>query len=118
MRISDWSSDVCSSDLPRANPDFTAQTPETRTFTDADGKVWTLHQSATFADSTIRFTGEVYTWPVEWDLSGADRWVKIKAAGITRRLQPGRKPLKPSLRPESRREGKEGVSTCRSRWCT
>src|SRR3546814_10170009 len=44
---------------PRANPDFTAQTPETRTFTDADGKVWTLHQSATFADSTIRFTGEV-----------------------------------------------------------
>src|SRR3546814_12279037 len=55
---------------PRANPDFTAQTPETRTFTDADGKVWTLHQSATFADSTIRFTGGVYTWPVEWDQIG------------------------------------------------
>src|SRR3546814_13174613 len=90
---------------PRANPDFTAQTPETRTFTDADGKVWTLHQSATFADSTIRFTGEVYTWPVEWDLSGADRWGKIKAAGITPRLQRGRKP---PTRAAEGRVGEEG----------
>src|SRR3546814_6757177 len=79
MRISDWSSDVCSSDLPRANPDFTAQTPETRTFTDADGKVWTLHQIATFADSTIRFTGEVYTWPVEWDLRSEEHTSELQS---------------------------------------
>lgn len=80
-----------------ANPDFTVHEPEVRTFTDAAGRVWTLHDSAAITDSTIRFVGETNYWPVSWDLSGADQWVAIKAAGITRRLQRGTKPLKSSL---------------------
>jgi hypothetical protein len=80
-----------------ANPDFTALEPETRTFTDDAGNEWTLTASATLVDPSIRFTGEAKSWPLEWDLSGADRWVKLTAAGITRRLQRGKKPTKSSL---------------------
>lgn len=80
-----------------ANPDFTAQEPNTRTFVDAAGRTWTLQASAALADARIRFTGEASSWPPEWDKSGADRWVKLTAAGITRRLQRGKKPLKSSL---------------------
>jgi len=80
-----------------ANPDFTGLEPGVRTFTDPSGKVWTLNGSATIVDTTIRFTGEAKSWPMEWDLSGADRWVRLTAAGLTRRLQQGTKPLKSSL---------------------
>lgn len=80
-----------------ANPDFTAHEPDTRTFTDDAGRTWTLHDSAVLADTSIRFTGEAKSWPLQWDLSGADRWVRLTAAGITRRLQRGSKPLKSSL---------------------
>lgn len=80
-----------------ADPDFTVHEPTARTFTDDAGNAWTLAASATLADPTIRFTGEAKSWPLEWDLSGADRWVKLTAAGITRRLQRGKKPLKSSL---------------------
>ncbi|MEU4386569.1 hypothetical protein [Promicromonospora sp. NPDC023805] len=80
-----------------ANPDFTVHEPDTRTVTDDAGRTWTLHASAALVDLSIRFTGEAKSWPPEWDLSGADRWVKLTAAGITRRLQRGKKPLKSSL---------------------
>lgn len=80
-----------------ANPSFTVHEPNVRTFTDAAGRVWTLHASAALVDTRIRFTGEAKSLPPEWDLSGADRWVKLTAAGITRRLQRGKKPLKSSL---------------------
>jgi hypothetical protein len=80
-----------------ADPDFTVHEPTARTFTDDAGNTWTLAASAALVDATIRFTGEAKSWPLEWDLSGADRWVKLTAAGITRRLQRGKKPLKSSL---------------------
>lgn len=80
-----------------ADPRFTEHEPETRTFVDDAGRTWTLHDSATIADTSIRFVGEAKSWPPESDLSGADRWVKLTAAGITRRLQRGKKPLNSSL---------------------
>lgn len=43
--------------------------------------------------SSIRFAGEVAAWPPRWELSAADVWVPVQAAGIKRRLGAGRKPL-------------------------
>lgn len=80
-----------------ANPLFAGYEPEDRTLTDTAGRTWTLRGAATFRDPAIRFTGEAASWPAKWDLSGADQWVNLTAAGITRRLQQGKKPLKSSL---------------------
>lgn len=71
--------------------------PEDRTLLDTDGRTWTLYGGATFTDPSIRFTGECSVWPPNSDLSGAEQWVPIKAASISRRLQRGTKPLRSSL---------------------
>lgn len=52
-----------------------------------------VHNGTTYR----RFTGEVSTWPLRWDLSGADVWVPIQAAGIIRRLGQGRPPALSAL---------------------
>lgn len=44
-----------------------------------------------------RFVGEVVSLPVRWDVSGADVWVPLEAAGILRRLGQGTKPLRSAL---------------------
>lgn len=77
--------------------DFTDQEPEDRSMTDAEGNVFTLNGNDLFVAGGVRFTGELKSWPMQWDLSGADRWVQATAAGITRRLQKGSKPVKSSL---------------------
>lgn len=48
----------------------------------------------------VRFTGEVVSWPVRWDLSDSDVWVPLTAAGTLRRLGQGAKPLRSPLRRE------------------
>lgn len=45
----------------------------------------------------FRFHGEIVSWPVGWDLTGNDVWVKIEAAGILRRLNQGNSPLHSTL---------------------
>ncbi|WP_344014192.1 hypothetical protein, partial [Nocardiopsis exhalans] len=50
------------------------------------------------APDVVRFTGEVTSWPVRWDLSDSDVWVPLSAAGILRRLGQGAKPLRSPLR--------------------
>src|SRR3546814_15762474 len=94
MRISDWSSDVCSSDLRRVRPprsescstmDQTAFRPAVR----ADAPVLT---------ELVNHAGEgipLYLWD------------KLREPGETA-WEVGRS--------EERRVGKECVSTCRSRW--
>jgi hypothetical protein len=81
----------------RKSLDFSGHEPEARTVADAITGTWTLQNSATFTDDSIRFAGEVSKWPVRMDLSGADVWVPATASGILRRLQRGKKPLKSSL---------------------
>jgi hypothetical protein len=44
-----------------------------------------------------RFTGEVGSWPVRWDTSGGDPFVRIDAAGVQRRLGQGAAPQTSSL---------------------
>src|SRR3546814_1751145 len=91
MRISDWSSDVCSSDLSHHPGDWT------------DG---------TMTDFKWRhFQGDVILWAVRWycryPISYRDLEEMLAERGIS---------VDHTTRSEERRVGKECVSTCRSRW--
>src|SRR3546814_14976249 len=89
MRISDWSSDVCSSDLSRT-PSPTASpiaTPPTRVATSSPTAAW-------------RSCSTTARW------SASRGWSPASCA--SRRAT--------RCRSEARRVGKECVSTCRSRW--
>src|SRR3546814_13249767 len=97
MRISDWSSDVCSSDLGQAGGTGIAElVPDggLRTHVDAAGGVG--------GDEHLRLGFHL----------PADDQLLLVAAGerVGGHLDPGR------ARSEERRVGKECVSTCRSRW--
>src|SRR3546814_9561807 len=88
MRISDWSSDVCSSDLTRW----------WRTFQHVDHLE--THQALGVRCTvlvSIPLPAQVCTVPA-----------------TIRRILPGPEPA--TIRSEERRVGKECVSTCRSRW--
>src|SRR3546814_20792972 len=92
MRISDWSSDVCSSDLLG------------RGDAAIDGELGSL-DARRFADGfyTLRLTAR--------DISGR---VSVTEAQVE--LRSGVDKLGRYTRSEERRGGKEWVSTCRSRW--
>src|SRR5690554_5374573 len=63
------------------------------------GRNTPIRVSAAVGDAPLstRFVGEVVAWPPRWDVSEADRWVALEAAGILRRLGiPGR-PLQSAL---------------------
>src|SRR3546814_16756503 len=108
MRISDWSSDVCSSDLwlAEANWDLTKHHTIFGRFENvANDELFPDHSRA-LHDQTFRVSklqmGYAYRLPlgpVELALGGS-------MAGF----------IKPDERSEERRVGKECVSTCRSRW--
>src|SRR3546814_20633617 len=87
MRISDWSSDVCSSDLPDRWNAVNAKDDAYRRVT---------------ASGTFRHDRETLVQAVTE--RGAGYWVvtPLETPGFTRS--------------EERRVGKECVSTCRSRW--
>src|SRR3546814_20274732 len=93
MRISDWSSDVCSSDLPDAAARL-ASADTTR---------------VARALEVIRSTGKPLS-----------EWQRHKSGGIAHRITLSPLILLPPrdwlIRSEERRVGKECVSTCRSRW--
>src|SRR3546814_14264449 len=108
MRISDWSSDVCSSDLPAQ------RFPDRPSHRDG-GRHDTLFASQTFQrirqQARLRLFGGGHgqRFPVLVQYrpaakSGADFGIVLKRRGHG------------SVRSEERRVGKECVSTCRSRW--
>src|SRR3546814_17727788 len=93
MRISDWSSDVCSSDLPAGEsrvPGVVADLPGG-------------HEEAQGAAVRI---GDGVKLRVHAAFGASDQ--PAKTPFLTRRLD--------AVRSEERRVGKECVSTCRSRW--
>src|SRR3546814_16828083 len=94
MRISDWSSDVCSSDL---------MTDHARELAARLGP-----RGPTRADIPFMVEAAART---AW---ATDKGMTI-AMGVVTALREARI-LLPSIRSEERRVGKECVSTCRSRW--
>src|SRR3546814_13921782 len=94
MRISDWRSDVCSSDLP---PILLLR---------SGGRSW----SRTGVERG-RADAHISDGPV----SGAQWRDFLAADGHAQRLRTSSQDLW-LLRSEERRVGKESVSTCRSRW--
>src|SRR3546814_15262191 len=95
MRISDWSSDVCSSDLYRS-------TVELR------GKTLDLIQRR-YAEGDI---SELDVARAKSELASA----QSESLGVARLRAVAEHGLAILLRSEERRVGKECVSTCRSRW--
>src|SRR3546814_12607179 len=101
MRISDWSSDVCSSDLGYDQRRLLV--PATSVLAVLDGskdESYYLFMTAgreLDADSTLGLSGFVNYFD-----NGALGAADIQSAGLSRS--------------EERRVGKECVSTCRSRW--
>ncbi|MFB4320675.1 hypothetical protein [Actinomadura sp. 21ATH] len=67
-------------------------------FVDGTGRTWNLTGAADLSDRQTRFAGEVPSWPVRWGPSGQDVHVQIEAAGITRRLGQGAKPVASAVR--------------------
>lgn len=82
-----------------AAPDFTAQpTGFGGLFTDSAALPWAMAVDAEITDRVTRCELEVPEWPPKWSTSEADAWTPIEAAGITRRLSQGQKPLDSTLR--------------------
>src|SRR3546814_17876112 len=99
MRISDWSSDVCSSDL-------------------LDHFLFFIHGH--FLLQGCRLSTDDAPHLRRWMVTGVEIRVEFAEGGL-QRLESIRQSLGHSIaaeeeRSEERRVGKEGVSTCRSRW--
>src|SRR3546814_14209833 len=98
MRISDWSSDVCSSDLVM-NRDGSGARSLTRSLDRSIDKVlWAPDGRGLYA---------------LYDDHGVNRVARVSLDGQLTTAATG---LTGSQRSEERRVGKECVSTCRSRW--
>src|SRR3546814_19828820 len=103
MRISDWSSDVCSSDLLRS--DYTAQGPTVNLAARIEqlcepGRVYVSHATAQLLEGYCRLRALGGA-----QLAGHDQpqeVFELEDAGVNRS--------------EARRGGKECVRTARSRW--
>src|SRR3546814_13374889 len=93
MRISDWSSDVCSSDLPFA----------VKWFLKSNGR-----RSTSLYRQVVTNGGATSDTPAEIAEGVTDMQVTYKVGTAPSYV--------PAARSEERRVGKECVSTCRSRW--
>src|SRR3546814_17206007 len=96
MRISDWSSDVCSSDLARLKEVLGAMVPEAG---------WLSEETADNADRLTRRA----MWCVD-PIDGTRDFIRGRPGWAVSVA------LVVDGRSEERRVGKECVSTCRSRW--
>src|SRR3546814_15901011 len=123
MRISDWSSDVCSSDLDNAVVLQTADgfeglrcsgLPETLVYDSIPAglsakptlSVTTRSPEATTADVTLTYLATGFDWAAHYVARVNDDGKTFDLFGW----------LTVANRSEERRVGKECVSTCRSRW--
>src|SRR3546814_11170811 len=117
MRISDWSSDVCSSDLGCSWSNICAVNLGAPLTADADG-VCASQAITAAAGGTINgafATGGVATFDVPRNVVAA--WTTAAVLTVTGTDAYGNALVDSSAsRSEERRVGKECVSTCRSRW--
>lgn len=82
-----------------ANPGFETQTVGATSFTDTapSARTWTVTAGA-LTNKYRRFTGEVSSWPPQWDTGGQDVTTPITAAGILQRISQRKSPLQSTLR--------------------
>src|SRR3546814_20507453 len=101
MRISDWSSDVCSSDLYK---NFDLNLEFQGVYGNEIIRTWNQNQFATYNFLEDRLG--------RWNGVGTSNWEPILDEGRANNRQFSTS----FIRSEERRVGKECVSTCRSRW--
>src|SRR3546814_15211345 len=101
MRISDWSSDVCSSDLPCARP----MDPTPNPSPEGEGLIVT--------SATELSLYQMVQQQRRFRLFDALAWIALASLIL---VTAAHLVTKPPARSEERRVGKECVSTCRSRW--
>src|SRR3546814_21066282 len=110
MRISDWSSDVCSSDLQRRGIDIGGQAePLYVVRIDAGQRRVVVGPRSALAVATARLSD------INWLASGHDAALTVKVRCMANPV-PARFDGERTLGSEERRVGKECVSTGRSRW--
>src|SRR3546814_20226482 len=122
MRISDWSSDVCSSDLGRDADAGTVVEHERRVAPEVEGML-AVDLDVRVAPDPVAFTGLLVEDRHLVVVVGGDAIVVVLelhlAVGGPARARTLAAPDAPAggdARSEERRVGKEGVRTCRSRW--
>src|SRR3546814_2058660 len=109
MRISDWSSDVCSSDLTRDEAGDVSGRALVERLTEAGHR---LADRAIVRDEQEAIVARLRAWIVDPDV---DVVIATGGTGVTGRdVTP--EAFASVYRSEERRVGKECVSTCRSRW--
>src|SRR3546814_12622302 len=111
MRISDWSSDVCSSDLINAAGGAAAIYPLNlagATWADYFELASTVEREFGGLDGLLHCAAHFKAFTPLYDVEPKD-WVESLQVNLTAAFSLTR-------RSEERRVGKECVSTCRSRW--
>src|SRR3546814_17708897 len=119
MRISDWSSDVCSSDL-EVEERYNHKGEDRIRWPHRQNKIGQVSQGS--KKTGVENSGIAFIPSLRRKFASITNTV-LQARGIHRRLDPrkytemgiDRTPTD-HLRSEERRVGKECVSTCRSRW--
>src|SRR3546814_13727288 len=105
MRISDWSSDVCSSDLIEEEAEDLVRLFESALKRRRRGNVIRLKVNAAMPENLLAFVTD------EFNVPASDVFVLDGLLGLASTSR-----LIVDERSEERRVGKECVSTCRSRW--
>src|SRR3546814_17688517 len=100
MRISDWSSDVCSSDRPRHEVPFAGHPSVGTAHAVLEAGLAAPH------DGLLVQEGAAGNLPLRVEGAGDTRTIAVRTPRA-RQVE---------IRSEERRVGKECVSTCRSRW--
>src|SRR3546814_12331109 len=109
MRISDWSSDVCSSDLSQEEIDFWGEIVSLQDEHDDDVKIdgkWYVRNKLLWGRLRLTLAAHFGVHP------NPDNWVMRveQVGGLVKDAE------EEKVRSEERRGGKEGVSTCRAWW--
>src|SRR3546814_15064257 len=122
MRISDWSSDVCSSDLPIDPVRYIANRSSGRQgfaiagALAAEGAAVTLIAGPVTLDTPVGVE-RVDVETAQEMANAVAKALPADAAVLVAAVADWRTDAAPQqIRPDERRGGKEGVSTCRSRW--
>lgn len=81
-----------------ASPSFEAQAVGATSFADTapSPRTWTVTAGA-LSNFYTRFSGEVSSWPPQWDTGGKDVTTPISAAGVLQRYGQGKSPLQSTL---------------------